>query len=151
MSDAERLSISDCWALLRIAQVSRIAICTEQGPQILPMNHLVDAGTLVLRTADGTMFAEAAARGALVAVEADGYDAETGTAWSVVARGHARQVAGIEELVDLEQLPVAPWHSSPKHRFLRIEVHEVTGRRFPVADPAIWVGTLSGVRRSAAE
>jgi uncharacterized protein len=147
----DHLGVSDCWALLRSAPVCRVAVCTADGPQLLPMNHVVDAGTLVLRTAEGTTFAEAGAAGALVAVEADGYDEGTGTAWSVVARGRVRQVTRLHDLVDLEQVPVAPWHAAPKHRFLRIEPDEVTGRRFPVAAADYWRSALGGARRSPAE
>jgi len=143
--EAERLGRSECWARLRSVPVCRIALCAPDGPRILPMNHLVDHGTLVIRTADGTAFA-AAATGALVAVEVDGYDEESGTAWSVVGRGRAHEITALHELIELEQLPLAPWHGGPKHRFLRIEPDVLTGRRFPVVDATVWAGVLSGAR-----
>ena len=32
-------------------------------------------------------------------------------------------------------LPLFPWHASPKHRFVRIVPDELTGRRFTVVVP----------------
>jgi hypothetical protein len=28
-----------------------------------------------------------------------------------------------------------PWHAAPKHRFVRIEPEDISGRRFEVVDP----------------
>ena len=36
------------------------------------------------------------------------------------------------ELLDALQLPLFPWHAAPKHRFVRIEPDDVSGRRFQV-------------------
>jgi hypothetical protein len=49
------------------------------------------------------------------------------------------------------ELPLFPWHASPKGRFVRVLPDEVTGRRFPVANPAAWETPLSGTRRTAHE
>ena len=40
------------------------------------------------------------------------------------------------ERLDALELPLFPWHNSPKYRFVRIEPTEITGRRFAV-DPAL--------------
>ena len=37
------------------------------------------------------------------------------------------------ELFDARELPLFPWHSGSKHRFVRVVAQEITGRRFTAA------------------
>lgn len=110
--------------------MGRLAVVADGQPDIFPVNHVVDHGTIVFRTGAGTKFA--AARGALVADEADSFDAQSSTAWSVVVKGTAREIQRLDEAVDAISLPLVPWHPAPKPRFVRIEPTSVTGRRFTV-------------------
>ena len=41
---------------------------------------------------------------------------------------------------DALDLPLFPWHAGPKHRFVRIEPVEITGRRFHVLGHDAWGG-----------
>ena len=77
----------------------------------------------------------AAVLGTAVAFEVDGYDADAGEAWSVVLKGRAREIEAIHDVFDALDLPLFPWHASPKHRFVRIVPDELTGRRFTVVEP----------------
>ncbi|MEP6855940.1 MAG: pyridoxamine 5'-phosphate oxidase family protein [Pedococcus sp.] len=120
----------ECWALLRDAVVGRLATAIDGQPEIFPVNHVVDHGTVVIRTAAGTKLESAA--GHPVAFEVDGYDAEEGAAWSVVVKGPAREVSQMHEVLEVLALPLFPWHGSVKPHFLRVEADEVTGRRFSV-------------------
>jgi nitroimidazol reductase NimA-like FMN-containing flavoprotein (pyridoxamine 5'-phosphate oxidase superfamily) len=123
-----------CWALLREAQVGRLALAIANHPDIFPINFVVDHASVVFRTAEGTKLS-AAVLGRAVAFEVDGYDAESGEAWSVVVKGHARELELLQDLFEALDLPLFPWHASPKHRFVRIVPEEVTGRRFHVVEP----------------
>jgi nitroimidazol reductase NimA-like FMN-containing flavoprotein (pyridoxamine 5'-phosphate oxidase superfamily) len=125
------LDESRCWALLRAADVGRLAVAINEHPDIFPVNFVVDHGTVVFRTAEGTKLA-AAVLGCAVAFEVDGYDPSSGEAWSVVIKGRASEIRRMQELFDAEELPLFPWHASPKPRFVRIEPDQVTGRRFHV-------------------
>jgi nitroimidazol reductase NimA-like FMN-containing flavoprotein (pyridoxamine 5'-phosphate oxidase superfamily) len=147
MNDVEFLSADVCWKLLRSAPVGRLAVIVDDRPQIFPVNYVVDHATVVFRTADGTKLT-ASARGSAVAFEIDGYDEATRQAWSVVLKGQAAEIRGLHELLDTMHLPLAPWQSDPKHRFVRIDPDEVSGRRFAVTDPADWEHLLSQVRRT---
>jgi hypothetical protein len=60
------------------------------------------------------------------------YDAVRGEAWSVVIRGQAVEIEQIHDLLAATDLPLFPWHASPKGRFVRIEPESITGRRFRV-------------------
>ena len=127
------LDQSDCWALLRSAEVGRLAISIMNRPDIFPINFIVDHGTVVFRTAEGTKLAGAVLNQA-VAFEIDGYDAASGEAWSVVMKGPAVEIERMHELFEATELPLFPWHAAPKHRFVRIEPEELTGRRFHVVE-----------------
>ena len=128
MSAGAELSVTESWTLLRQAAVGRLAVIVDSRPDIFPVNHVVDHGTLVFRTAAGTKLAGAA--GHQVAYEVDGYDLETATAWSVVVKGQAHDVNRLYDVLDAVGLPLFPWHSTLKPHFVRIEPDKVTGRRF---------------------
>jgi len=127
------LDAPECWALLRSAEVGRLAISIMNRPDIFPINYIVDHGTVVFRTAEGTKLAGAVLNQA-VAFEVDGYNADSGEAWSVVIKGPAVEIERMQELFDATDLPLFPWHAAPKHRFVRIEPEELTGRRFHVVE-----------------
>ena len=131
------LSADECWALLRSAEVGRLAIAINGHPDIFPINFIVDHGAVVFRTAEGTKLA-AAVLGRAVAFEVDGYDADAGEAWSVVIKGRAVELEKLPDLFDALDLPLFPWHASPKHRFVRIEPDDISGRRFHVVDKTVW-------------
>jgi len=137
----------ECWMLLRQARVGRLAIAVGGAPDVFPVNHVVDHGTIVFRTAEGTKLAALATQPS-VAFEVDGYDQETNQAWSVVVKGRAGEVRDQYEQLDVESLEVTPWHAGAKDRFVRIEPLEVTGRRFEVTDPNSWSSVLTGRPRT---
>jgi len=131
------LSTEDCFDLLRGEAVGRLAVSIRDHPDIFPINFVVDRGGIVFRTAEGTKLA-ASVLGRGVAFEVDGLDSEDGSAWSVVVKGHAVEIERLDDLLDALELPLFPWHASPKHRFVRIEPVDITGRRFHVVEPAAW-------------
>ena len=47
----DELTITECRDLLTTQDVGRVAVCTPQGPQILPVNYTVDGASVVFRTA----------------------------------------------------------------------------------------------------
>jgi len=75
----------ECWQLLRDQEVGRLAVSIANHPDIFPVNYVVDHGSIVFRTAEGTKLA-ASVLGAAVAFEIDGYDAETRAASSAKER-----------------------------------------------------------------
>ena len=122
-----------CWPLLREAKVGRLAVAVGDHPDIFPINFVVDHGTVVFRTAEGTKLA-AAVLGCSVAFEIDGYEPASGDAWSVVLKGRATEIERMHELFEALDLPLFPWHVGPKHRFVRIVPDTITGRRFHVLE-----------------
>jgi nitroimidazol reductase NimA-like FMN-containing flavoprotein (pyridoxamine 5'-phosphate oxidase superfamily) len=139
-----------CLELLRSHEVGRLAVSITDLPDIFPINYVLDRGTVVFRTAEGTKLA-AAIFGRGVAFEIDGYDAEAGDAWSVVVKGYAVEIEHLQQYFDALDLPLFPWHAGPKHRFVRIEPVVITGRRFHVVGHEAWGGDQPDPHRAAAE
>jgi hypothetical protein len=127
-------SVQESWDLLREGVVGRLAVISEGAPDIFPVNYVVDRGTIVIRTAGGTK--HEAARKRRVAFEVDGYDLDSGEAWSVVAKGRAVEVYDVDEAIAIMALPLIPWAEGSKPHLLRLEPDSVTGRRFRVTGGA---------------
>ena len=70
------------------------------------------------------------------AFEVDGYDPAAGAV--NVIKGRAREIERMQDVFDALDLPLFPWHASPKHRFVRIAPDDVSGRRFHVVDESAW-------------
>ena len=120
---------SDCIDLLAEAPYVRIGFVAEGEPTVLPVNAVLHEDAIYFRTSPGSKLGSAAAD-AVVAVEADGGDAEARIGWSVVAHGHASIVtdAALEEV--LFGLPFEPWALPDTREFwVRVEVASVSGRR----------------------
>jgi nitroimidazol reductase NimA-like FMN-containing flavoprotein (pyridoxamine 5'-phosphate oxidase superfamily) len=136
----EALSESECWMLLRSVDVGRFAAPTPRGGvEIFPVNHVVDQGSIVFRTATGTKLDVVVAADE-VAFEADNaavaHDRQTTDPWSVVIHGKAELISGDTQLFDSFDLAVRPWHVSNKPYFVRLVPTAVSGRRFSIGPGA---------------
>ncbi len=129
------LTVNQCWDYIRQAEIGRLAVISDQHPEIFPINFVVDRGSVVFRTAVGTKL-RAAVDGGPVAFEVDGYDDRLGFAWSVVLKGSAVRLESIEEVLASEDLPLFPWQSGEKNHFMRIEPAETSGRSFRINSAA---------------
>ena len=127
-TDVERLHEHDSWALVRGTAVGRLAVVVDEQPEIFPVNHMVDHAAVVFRTAAGTKLS--ACDGHLVAFEVDGVDVDTGQAWSVVLKGRAHVVRKLHDVLDTFAMALNAWEGGDKPTFVRVEVEEITGRRF---------------------
>src|SRR5688572_14464780 len=88
--ETQSIPTHEALALLRDSPVGRLAVVVDGVPDIFPVNHIVDHGTVVFRTAPGAKMN--AAHAGPVAFEVDGYDLSRGEAWSVVVHGTGRLV-----------------------------------------------------------
>lgn len=125
------LSIGECRDLLSTHGVGRLAVPTEQGPVIVPVNYGVVGDSIVFRTAPGTVPSQAA--GAQVAFEVDRIDGAFSQGWSVLVRGHARTVTDPDSVERLEeQAHSTPWAGGQRDLWIRIDLLSITGRRITV-------------------
>ncbi|MER7972248.1 pyridoxamine 5'-phosphate oxidase family protein [Streptomyces sp. NPDC096080] len=125
------LSRTECGDLLGSHGVGRLAVSTDGGPTIVPVNYSVIDGTIVFRTARGAT--PALASGSRVAFEVDRIDDDFSQGWSVLVRGQARPVTDRDEALRLTRRSwSAPWAGGHRHLLVRIEPDSVTGRRISV-------------------
>ncbi|MFJ9898337.1 helix-turn-helix domain-containing protein [Streptomyces sp. NPDC091280] len=125
------LSRTECGDLLSTHGVGRLALSTDRGPVIVPVNYSVVDGTIVFRTARGSTPALAA--GSRVAFEVDRIDDVFSQGWSVLVRGHAHLVTELGERLRIaDQAHSTPWAGGRRDLWMRIEPSSVTGRRIAV-------------------
>ncbi|CCK32481.1 DNA-binding protein [Streptomyces davaonensis JCM 4913] len=130
-AEFSELTEAECRALLATHGVGHLAVPTETGPVVVPVNYTVVDGAIAFRTAPGSTPAQAAGR--QVAVEVDRIDDAFSSGWSVLVRGPARAVTDPAEVRRLdEQAYSAPWAGGPRKLWIRIESLAVSGRRITV-------------------
>jgi nitroimidazol reductase NimA-like FMN-containing flavoprotein (pyridoxamine 5'-phosphate oxidase superfamily) len=135
--ETEILDIHDCWKYLRSASVGRVAVTTDAGPEIFPVNYVPDYGTVVFRTGEGTKL-DAVLGGGPVAVEADGLNSYGTMAWSVIIKGSAKVVDTEEDFREAAEAGLTPWEAGTKEHLVRVTPSEVSGRRFVITPPGRW-------------
>jgi transcriptional regulator with XRE-family HTH domain len=123
-----RLLPAECRRLIAPGGVGRIAFGTTTGPAVLPVNFAVLAGTIVIRTAEGTAIEGHADE--LVALEVDHLDEALRQGWSVLVRGQGHRVRHPAELRRLREGAVIwPWPGGDREAYVRILPSQITGRR----------------------
>lgn len=118
------LAQDEAFRRLASVPVGRLAFNIAGRPAIRPVNHLVDADAILIRTALGS--ATSLAEGTLVAYEADSLDADALTGWSVVVTGFATLIDDPAQLDRYERL-LHPWVAKELTEVIRIDVEIVTG------------------------
>ncbi|GAA3796285.1 pyridoxamine 5'-phosphate oxidase family protein [Sphaerisporangium flaviroseum] len=122
------LSRAECLALLASVPVGRIVFTDRALPAVQPVGFVLDGEDVVIRTTAGSRLAFAA-RNAVVAFEADEFDARMSTGWSVTMVGHARAVQDLAEIERLSLLPLTPWAPGAREQFIVMCPQEISGRR----------------------
>jgi nitroimidazol reductase NimA-like FMN-containing flavoprotein (pyridoxamine 5'-phosphate oxidase superfamily) len=123
-----KLMPSECHRLIAPGGIGRIAFGTASGPVVLPVNFAVVAGTIVIRTAEGTIIEGHADD--LVALEVDHIDEALCQGWSVLVRGQAHRVAHPAELNHMRtEATVWPWPGGERDVYIRVIPDRITGRR----------------------
>ena len=146
MAHVEHLTVESCLSLLEQHLVGRLALVDEQGPLILPVNYLLDRGTVVLRSDPG-LKVDVANDHAPAAFEIDGVDHTRRLGWSVLVRGRLTQVTDPEERERLGSLELAPYVGGDKSHLLRLDSWSITGRRIAVP-PDVPTGRMHAVAMS---
>lgn len=124
----EVLGPDECWELLRAARVGRLGFMADGGPLVLPVVHATIGRRIAFRSQPGGKLA-AAHMGVPVAFEVDGWDEETRSGWSVVARGTAESAP--DDTPELDALDHDPWIPEVVDgTWVEIRVDEISGRRF---------------------
>jgi Pyridoxamine 5'-phosphate oxidase len=82
----ETLPFHVCLRLLASVPIGRVGFYADGEMVLLPVNHAMDGQDVVFRTASGSKLT-AAQEQELVAFEADDYDLQTRSGWSILVTG----------------------------------------------------------------
>jgi len=126
-SPAISLDTNKAWDLLAGQRLGRLAVKSDVGLDIFPINYAVDGETLVFRTAEGTKLSSLISY-SLVCFEIDSWTEEVG--YSVIIKGHAAPITDPAEIARAEALRLKPWVPTVKTIFVRIYVSEISARKF---------------------
>ncbi|WP_328456793.1 pyridoxamine 5'-phosphate oxidase family protein [Streptomyces sp. NBC_00386] len=122
------LDRQECLRLLAKVPVGRVVYTRQALPAVLPVNFCLDTDdSVLLRTSSDSELVRAI-DGVVVAFEADEFDAETRSGWSVVVTGRAIVVTDPTEHERLSQVGPTSWMPLRSTVFVRIESEMVNGR-----------------------
>jgi len=100
LTATEQPTVPECWTLLRSTPVGPLAKVVDGRPDIHPVNHLVDHGTVLFRTAEGTKLRAAVGHGRRLGPRPDA-ELDEDRAHVVLDRLRGEQL----------RLPAAPGHT----------------------------------------
>jgi nitroimidazol reductase NimA-like FMN-containing flavoprotein (pyridoxamine 5'-phosphate oxidase superfamily) len=124
------LSVDECLDLVASAAAGRIAYDDAEGPIVIPVNHVVDHGTIVVRTSAASNLARCV-RGGWASFQVDDLGDRGRASWSVLIRGSIRPL-DLDEINALERHP-QPQAEGVRALHLRLTPRSVTGRRMVAA------------------
>ena len=123
----QQLSHEECLELLAQKVVGRVAYVNDEGPVVLPVNYVLDQGTVLFRTSAAGQMAGHLRKGN-VAFQVDDVDEITESGWSVLLRG----VATFEQPTGTRPANhprPSPWVQGSRNLTVRITPRVLTGRR----------------------
>ena len=122
-----QLPRDECLKLMASVPVGRVIYTRRALPAVELVNFAFDSGDIVLRTDPSGKLA-AAARGAVVAFEADCLDLVNQAGWSVTAIGRSREVTDPGEIGRLRAIGLGSWAPGSREHFIRISPELLNGR-----------------------
>ena len=126
-SALQQLSRDECLTLMASVPVGRIIYTTRALPAVELVNFALDHGDIVIRAARSGKLA-LAARGAVVAFEADCLDPAHQAGWSVTAIGPSREVTDPGEVARLQAIGLNSWADGARDHFIKISPVMLNGR-----------------------
>ena len=121
------LTDDESWTRIASQELGRLVTRVGEVIDIFPVNYVVDSGTILFRTAEGSKLVELTVHDEVLFEVDDHTDTD---AWSVVVRGHARRLRTSEEVDEADRLPLRPWLPTLKYNYVRIEPTSLSGRAF---------------------
>ena len=146
MGQLVTMTYDECRRALNQLTVGRVAVTTDQGPYIVPVNYVAVNERVLFRTPSFSVLGTHA-RGQLAAFQVDVVEPADETGWSVLARGHTELVTDPAEIAWFDSVvQPRPWATDREVSLYSLRWHELSGRRIlmstaeqsapnPLADP----------------
>ena len=133
-SPLKPLSEAECWDLLRGAGIGRVSYSGRYGPMILPINFQVRDNAVYFRVAEHGPTGEDLRTGIAhadyrIAFQADEFDAQTRSGWSVLMQGDVHPMETEDERATVAQICVESWVTGSRELFMRITPTHLSGHR----------------------
>lgn len=124
----DQLPRAEALRLLGTVSFGRVVFIQRGQPAIRIVNHVVDGGSVIIRTSEWSELASVASGAPVVAYQADEIDPELHVGWSVAVRGHAQEVLAPDDAARyLERL--STWAPGRRDFVIRIDPAFVSGIR----------------------
>jgi uncharacterized ubiquitin-like protein YukD len=123
----EELSDDSCWELLRRESFGRLAVSSDNHPQIFPVDYYADGDEILFRTSDGTKLKDLIANDVVV-FEVD--LRSRSESWSVMVHGKARVLSADDEISAADRAPLPSWIPVAPYVYVKVVPTSVHGRRF---------------------
>jgi nitroimidazol reductase NimA-like FMN-containing flavoprotein (pyridoxamine 5'-phosphate oxidase superfamily) len=127
----QTLSKQECLDLLARVPIGRVALTLNALPVIFPVNYTLTGDSVIYGAMAGSTLSRAT-DGAVAAFQADSYEPENRSGWTVMAIGQALHITDAETLGRLEiegKLP-EPWAIGQSgERYFQIDLSGVSGHR----------------------
>lgn len=129
----QQMPRNHCLTLMASVSVGRIIYTRRALPEVELVSFALDEGDIVIGTDRGGRLA-IAARGAVVAFEADCLNTSWQSGWSVTAIGPCREVTDPAEVIRLQAMRLSSWAPRALDHFIRISPVILNGRHLHAAD-----------------
>jgi nitroimidazol reductase NimA-like FMN-containing flavoprotein (pyridoxamine 5'-phosphate oxidase superfamily) len=116
-------------ALASTAPVGRLCFVRDERLFVSPVNFLLEARDVLLRTAEDTDVLDAARHRCTAALEVDDLVEWSRSGWSVLVRGRLEEVTDQQTVERVLAAPLRPWAGGRRDRVVRLAGVEVTGKR----------------------
>ncbi|MDX6301673.1 MAG: uncharacterized protein QOF53_2887 [Nocardioidaceae bacterium] len=122
----KELSEDECLELLTMKTVGRVAYSGPVGPEVVPLNFVLQDGTVLIRTSAYSTLGRRLQLG-LAAFQVDEIDEFTQSGWSVLLRGPVEPV--MDDALPAEDARPVVWPEGERSFHLRLTPRTITGRR----------------------
>lgn len=100
--------MEECLSAIASVPIGRVGLTSSALPSIIPVNFRLIGDSVYFGVMSNTILAEAT-QGTVVAFQADCYDAEQQTGWTVLAVGPASWVTEPSEGARVREVLPTPW------------------------------------------
>jgi uncharacterized protein len=124
-----RLSAEECLAYLAETNLGRVAVSVDALPAIRSVRYGLALGGIVFRVAPASRLQRATSN-QVIAFHADNGDRECRPQWAVNVQGMCREVNSPEQVEQLDDLNLPPWHGpTSSDVFMHLPIERISGER----------------------